>query len=116
VLPDFIAEPTFTISGGLLSAHYDDDRDWTRRMLETFAYSSSPNELGVDRRWFLDALPGWVLADGVHGEIGFPDVTTIPGWESEWETRGAGGNLTLVGPGEATKYAGVSHASPGFFP
>jgi len=110
LLPDPIAEPTFTSAGDLPSVRYDDARDWTRRSLVAIRLSNSPNETRIDRIWYLDAWPGWVREAGVTGEIGFPDVTSIPGWDPDWQSV-TPVTLCLSGRGEATKYAGVGYSS-----
>ena len=85
-LPDLMAEqPTFATRGGLPAVSYDDDRDWADRR---FRAAERDLDAMPRRSWSLVALQGWVGAAGVDGEIAFPDVTTIDGWQPGWEIGG----------------------------
>lgn len=80
-LPDWMSDPEVGMVGGLPVARYDDDRAWPVRQLGAFlAFIDQPGQW----YWSARAWPGWVDGAGEDGVFGFPDVTTIPGWDPAW--------------------------------
>jgi hypothetical protein len=111
-LPDPLAEPDLAWAGGMPVARFDRSGGWNEIALhlQWQPPDYGPRPAGLQwKDWSARAWPGWV-GDAPPGELGFPDLPSIPGWNPEWEIASSVvGELRVARPrGEPGMRVGVS--------